>query len=1089
MKRILILIVLQTCIWQSYAQITVDANQLSEEIQEKLIGEITDKITSSIQSGEKWVVNETYFSEVLEPFKDFGIDPSDPNFLNQAYEIHSKIEDKIQKNPRLKYRSLLKDEVMDIVFSGLQNYASSKIDQESIDIYNETRNLFTAGKEKIDQLLQATEGIVELDPSDDDYQSEITSILRKYGIKSDYFNVIDDLDLIVSKTYEDLADPLEALAIISDAMSSNNPTEKIQMLFELGESFGGKVPIIGDLITPLFTLGKGVLDAAMGLENVLERNLNQGCISQDGTYASTNPNKRSNFLKKFPNVEYVCPMYQKKYHPVYTNIYYSLDNSNEIYFYLNNIWLRGKKDQEHAGTEDIYAAIRWLRHYQETEKAVDLEFIFTVYQKEYGWSIYTKEVEEKIQRILELFHHSYETVNFCEVDKLKDFYLNKIGFSWLTLLLESNGLNYGWDELKSEVIFQNNTLRDAMIRNYYLSKHKANLTHFDRIIKNLETNMPVQISGTVSEFNGSPIKNARLQVGLNSMFGKNDKDHKTTTSKSGYFSYFLLMELDKPVKITVSATTPKSDVIIEDLEVHPQLKTNSYTANLILGLEKSDTTSNQSNDTSSTVSIADMISSSDCAKDPKGIAEWDPVNEVVVCSCIDNYKWDEAQKKCITIEQAALNESACASDPHGHPQWDSINQVVVCNCDEDFSWDEIQKKCLSNMQTLLEHADCAGVQGATAEWDPVTGQVNCSCTDPYYTWDANQKKCVPNIQSILDNSDCSQWPNTEPKWDYGNNEPYCDCMAGYTWDENYEKCISLPERLVAESDCSQYPNAEPVWDPVSEQVMCECKAGYEWDETDTKCVSIMMAQVQDFDCSYLPNTEPVWDPVNEEVYCDCKPGYEWAADLQGCKKIGQEENQTQTQEQTQTEDCSNYPNSQAIWDPSSEQYICDCKPGFQWNSRRTACEPITKKPSVNWGDVLNVAVGILDAANTGNNSFLTSFANSGSSGSSSSQQTVRHQSNCNDQQQAGGDAAEVHTIDLGQSSGSFVFDYNVYSVKDQIIVAQGNRTIYNTGCVSGSKSVTLKLSGYGNRVTVRVNPNCSSSTSGTKWNFTVHCPK
>ena len=95
MKRILILIVLQTCIWQSYAQITVDANQLSEEIQEKLIGEITDKITSSIQSGEKWVVNETYFSEVLEPFKDFGIDPSDPNFLNQAYEIHSKIEDVI----------------------------------------------------------------------------------------------------------------------------------------------------------------------------------------------------------------------------------------------------------------------------------------------------------------------------------------------------------------------------------------------------------------------------------------------------------------------------------------------------------------------------------------------------------------------------------------------------------------------------------------------------------------------------------------------------------------------------------------------------------------------------------------------------------------------------------------------------------------------------------------------------------------------------------------------------------------------------------------------------------------------------------
>ena len=150
------------------------------------------------------------------------------------------------------------------------------------------------------------------------------------------------------------------------------------------------------------------------------------------------------------------------------------------------------------------------------------------------------------------------------------------------------------------------------------------------------------------------------------------------------------------------------------------------------------------------------------------------------------------------------------------------------------------------------------------------------------------------------------------------------------------------------------------------------------------------------------------------------------------------------------------------------------------------CVPIPKKPTIDWGSIIDMTVGILDAAAI-SNSITPSGYGSGNTNSAASQPAVMHQSNCNDQQQAGGDAPEVHTIDLGQTFGSFVFDYQVYTVKDQIIVTQSGRTIFDSGCTSGSNSVALNLNGFSSQVTVRVNPNCDGS-SGTQWNFTVHCP-
>ena len=99
----------------------------------------------------------------------------------------------------------------------------------------------------------------------------------------------------------------------------------------------------------------------------------------------------------------------------------------------------------------------------------------------------------------------------------------------------------------------------------------------------------------------------------------------------------------------------------------------------------------------------------------------------------------------------------------------------------------------------------------------------------------------------------------------------------------------------------------------------------------------------------------------------------------------------------------------------------------------------------------------------------------------------QHHSNCNDKQEAGANKAESHTIDLGQYSGSFMFDYDTKQIKDQIIITHDGNIIFDSRCVGERKSVRLTFSGYSTSITVRVNPNCDGSSS-TEWNFTVHCP-
>ena len=96
---------------------------------------------------------------------------------------------------------------------------------------------------------------------------------------------------------------------------------------------------------------------------------------------------------------------------------------------------------------------------------------------------------------------------------------------------------------------------------------------------------------------------------------------------------------------------------------------------------------------------------------------------------------------------------------------------------------------------------------------------------------------------------------------------------------------------------------------------------------------------------------------------------------------------------------------------------------------------------------------------------------------------------CNNVTEAGGDAPETHTHELGKTKGTFGFSYQTYTIKDQIQVIYGGSTIFDTGCVGASGTVNLPFAGTAHEVTVKVIPNCEGDTSGTAWNYTVTCPQ
>ena len=99
-------------------------------------------------------------------------------------------------------------------------------------------------------------------------------------------------------------------------------------------------------------------------------------------------------------------------------------------------------------------------------------------------------------------------------------------------------------------------------------------------------------------------------------------------------------------------------------------------------------------------------------------------------------------------------------------------------------------------------------------------------------------------------------------------------------------------------------------------------------------------------------------------------------------------------------------------------------------------------------------------------------------------------STCSAQQVPGGDTPDKRTIELGKTSGSFVFSYETYTQEDQMIVRYQGAPIFTGPCVGtkGVRNERLNFNGTATSIEVQVIPNCARPGSGTQWYYTVSCP-
>ncbi len=98
---------------------------------------------------------------------------------------------------------------------------------------------------------------------------------------------------------------------------------------------------------------------------------------------------------------------------------------------------------------------------------------------------------------------------------------------------------------------------------------------------------------------------------------------------------------------------------------------------------------------------------------------------------------------------------------------------------------------------------------------------------------------------------------------------------------------------------------------------------------------------------------------------------------------------------------------------------------------------------------------------------------------------------CNGLVEAGSSNPETHDVQMGKTSGSFMFRYTMHVVKDQMLVLYEGKTLFDTGCVGPGNYIELSqpltYQGNSSTITVKVIPNCDGANS-TQWEFKVDCP-
>jgi len=526
----------------------------------ELTGQLQSDLIQKLYTGtEQKLMDETQFKELLEPYTNYV--NIDTPFTDQGLAFYNKIKEDTKDLNSEKRKAYFKGKFQDNVKGYIKGMIYNKVfDKESQNIISTFGGMLRDAYDEVAKM-DKVQGELNIAENSDEY----AAILRKYGITGKWVDKVSVLkgkmDLLKnSKTISNIADTYEAFSTIRIAMNSKNPGHKIEALFHLGATFGGRVPILGKFIELYFQVALEYLKACKGIADSL-RKFDQYCVGAgthgwiDSSYADE---RNVAFAKQFKNDG---GTYCRGPAGVYLDIYTATSEigatANRLYFWVNGKWVYGK--ESHGGMTSLQHIIQWLRKNSYDKKATDVAFLAKEYNKGKGFDVFVEKITKLVEQVQTEYHRVYETIDTCEDTKVKDFMMNNGQMKTVQSFLGKNR-NYEWESIKYFHEDMKEDMIDEFIHRRIIKLQASNL---DEVIQALGKLHPSYVRGKVFNEYGGFASNAKVDISNANFILKDSTCHKLTTSVHG--SFHCVIDLGNASSVSITLKAKKSDKVSESI--------------------------------------------------------------------------------------------------------------------------------------------------------------------------------------------------------------------------------------------------------------------------------------------------------------------------------------------------------------------------------------------------------------------------------------------------------------------------------------------------------------------------------------------
>lgn len=956
------------------SQLTIDKKTLKQELRDALVEKLFSDITNA---SEEKLKDATYFNELVRDMAPAGIKLDEQNYAEAALGMYNKYKETIEEG---KTPEEAKENVKKLIKGDISTLILQSLDSGSQEIVGDLQGLYADAQKDLQAILNLNKALEE------DPKADWTKLAKKFGVKGEFLDKLGKMEGDINDAVGKYGDYYQAGKIIYRGMSGHSG-DKIESLFELGATFGGKIPVLGRFVEMYFKVAQEMLKATGRLGKLLQAR-QQGCVGVGTvgwiqTITSFTNDRNVTFSKQFPNVT-ACAVNNAM--EFYSDVYEVIGSESQLYFWTGSGFVVG--NPKGGGISAVKALRAWLRSNNHVDKSGDMEFIARSYNFPPGFLERQKQAEllaEDINKMITALSNPLYCISSTEFN---DLIYDKGG---IQEVIDSSDEWVSASSWRFSLPVQQ--VVDKMIEDRYIKEQATFSKACLEAQRKLKEIRVVRIDGEVFEKkpNGDLVRPSGISIFADPMDRITETCSSFVTEKNGFFKIVLIKDSSDSFSISLQADDGTDNPPETSVSISGDKK--KYMATL--SIERECKEDEELDDKGNCVPAcneggqrnAEGICVPSCKEDE---VRDDQGNCVPFCK--EGEERDD-KGKCVPVcnEGEELNdEGKCVPICEEGQEPDAKGQCVPV-CKENETRDE-NGKCVPACEEGLEldangkcvpickenekrdsDGICYDACGANARVSPTDPNM-CECLDDYEVFGDNCVAPCEEGEERDSSGKCSQpCSANEERADDGS----CICISGFAKDKD-GVCQAVSDTCTSDSDCPQdYTcNTGTGECEFQKQPTCtndsDCPKGYGCNTLTGECV--------------FENTPPCTSDI------ECSTGYtcnKATGDciftrMPGCKELGCPEGyecneQTDQCQYVKPSGCqeTGCPDGYECNSQTGEcQYIklgcqsdSDCSVGFVCNTGSGQCTSPFDENYTNFGNTLTVKD---DARNQDNADQVTS---------------------------------------------------------------------------------------------------------------------